>query len=110
MFLDQSMLAFEQQVLKKYPADTLTDEDTFCQSVAEIQGEFLTIHPFREGNARTIKLMTDLLAAQTGRPLLNYEKSDGGRDAYIAAANTAFMRNYEPLTVIIRAALAEAQK
>ena len=57
-------------VLQKYPAKSLKEDEEFCGAVAEIQGEFLVIHPFREGNARTIKLMTDLLATQTGRPLL----------------------------------------
>ena len=65
-FLDQSMETFERKVLAKYPAATLTNDEDFCRASAEIQGEFLAIHPFREGNARTIKLMNNLLAAQTG--------------------------------------------
>lgn len=62
-YLDESMATFEQDVLKKYSATMLTDDEKFCQACGEIQGEFLAIHPFREGNARTIKLMTDLLSA-----------------------------------------------
>jgi cell filamentation protein len=71
--------------------------------------EFLVIHPFREGNARTIKLLTDLLAVQTGRPLLIYDQSEEGQAAYIAAATAAFKINYAPMVNIIRQALKLAQ-
>jgi cell filamentation protein len=97
-------------VLQKYDPSKLVEDEPFCSAVAEIQGEFLTVHPFREGNARTIKLMTDLLAAQTGRPLLVYDDSDAGRDTYIFAASEAFKMNYQPMTKVIRLALAEATK
>jgi cell filamentation protein len=81
----------------------------FCRAAAEIQGEFLVVHPFREGNARTIKLATNLLAAQTGRPVLKYDPSDEGRDRYIAAAAVAFRRDYHLMEQVIRRALIEAR-
>lgn len=108
-FVDQSMQMFDRDILARYPAAAITDDDQFCAAAAEIQGEFLTIHPFREGNARTIKLLTDLLAAQTGRPLLAYDQSNEGRDAYIAAAKTAFSKDYSALDQIIRRALEVAR-
>jgi len=108
-FLDQNMASFEKNVLGKYPAAALVDDEIFCARVAEIQGEFLVIHPFREGNARTIKLATDILAAQTGRPLLAYDQSEIGRDQYIAAAQAAFKRDHAPMTSVIREALARAK-
>jgi cell filamentation protein len=104
-FIDENMTQWEQNFLRKYAATKLVDDDAFCNAVAEIQGEFLVIHPFREGNARTIKLLTDLLAAQTGRPLLKYDQDDAGRERYIRAASRAFRRNYEPMVEVIRQAL-----
>lgn len=109
-FIDQNMTLWEQNFLRTYPASKLIDDDDFCNAVAEIQGEFLVIHPFREGNARTIKLLTDLLAAQTGRPLLKYDQTDDGRERYILAAGQAFRRKYAPLVEIIRQALAAAKQ
>ena len=109
-FLDRNMETFEREVLRKYSASPLGGEDAFCAAVAEIPGEFLVIHPFREGNARTIKLATDLLAAQTGRPLLAYDSSQEGQQRYIAAAQAAFKRQYGPMEEIIRQALAEARR
>ena len=108
-FLDANMLAYEQNVLRKFPANDLNDDSAFCAAVGEIQGEFLVIHPFREGNARTIKLTTNLLAAQTGRPLLVYDQIDEGQRQYIEAAKAAFKRDYAPMVEIIRRALAQAE-
>jgi cell filamentation protein len=108
-FLDQNMQEFERTVLSKYPADGLQDDAAFCAAAATIQGEFLVIHPFREGNARTIKLLTNILAVQTGRPLLSYDPSREGQTLYIAAATAAFQRGYTLMTDIIRQALDRAR-
>jgi cell filamentation protein len=110
IFIAENMDRFQQEVLDKYPARSLTDDDSFCEAAAIIQGEFLVIHPFREGNARTIKLATDLLAAQTGRPLLKCDQSEEGRDRYIAAASVAFRRDYRLMTATIHQALQIARQ
>ena len=110
LYLDENMRLFEQNTLRLHSPGACPDDATFCRAAAEIQGEFLVIHPFREGNARTIKLLTDLLAAQTGRPLLAYDQSEAGRDRYIAGANQAFKRDYRILEEIIREALAAAKR
>jgi cell filamentation protein len=108
-FLEQNMAVFELDVLAKYPAHILHEDDAFCAAIGEIQGEFLVIHPFREGNARTIKLLTDLLAVQTGRPLLIYDQSNEGQEAYTNAAKVAFKRQHTPMVNIIQKALKLAQ-
>ncbi|MEX0678301.1 MAG: Fic family protein [Pirellulales bacterium] len=104
-FLDKSMDEYQQTTLSRWPASAIRDDATFCQAAGEIQGEFLTIHPFREGNARAIKLLTDLLAAQTGRPLLAYDNTPSGADAYIEAAKQAFKRDHSALIKLIALAL-----
>jgi len=104
-FLHQAMKNFEPDVFQKYSAAHLTTDDIFCNAVGHIQGEFLAIHPFREGNARTIKLLTNLLAVQAGHLPLRYDMTDAGKQAYIEAAKAALLGNYEPMAVIIRAAL-----
>ena len=109
-FLAANMQAFETEVLAKYPPAALAEDDRFCAAVAETQGEFLVIHPFREGNARTIKLATNLLAAQTGRPLLVYDATDKGQERYIAAATAAFRQDYGPMIAVIGHALQAAKQ
>jgi cell filamentation protein len=108
-YLDGLMSTFEREILRRYPANRLTSDDLFCRAAAEIQGEFLVIHPFREGNARTIKLVTDVLASQTGRPPLRYDESGSGRQHYIRAAIAAFDKGYAPMEHIIRDALDRAK-
>jgi cell filamentation protein len=100
-YLEQGMMEFEKKILSRYPADGLGTNDAFCHAAAQVQGEFLSIHPFREGNARTIKLMTDLLASQTGRPPLLYDASPAGKKRYIDAAKAALRKGdnslFEPV-------------
>ena len=108
-FLDAAMKTLQEQVLLKCDPHALGNDDRFVEVSAEMQGEFLSIHPFREGNARAIKLVNDLLAAQTGRPLLVYDQTDAGRDEYINAAQAALgMQDYVPMQKIIRVALQAA--
>lgn len=108
-YLDAAMKEYEEKVLSRFPASELVEDDSFCTAGGEIQGEFLAIHPFREGNARTIKLAYDILAIQTGRRLLKYDMSDAGRDRYIEAARAALRKNYLPMAEVIRDALAASQ-
>ena len=108
-FLPETMARFEQDVLAKYPATELQSEEVFCRAMAEVQGEFLVIHPFREGNARTIKLMTNLLAAQTDRPLLEYGTRPEEVERYTEGAKAAFKKDYSILEAIIAEALRQAQ-
>ncbi len=104
------MRVFEHEVLANCSASALADDEPFCVAVARIQGEFLVIHPFREGNARTIKLMTNLLAVQTDRPLLVYDPAEDGQRRYIAAATAAFRKDYAPMAAVIRRALETARQ
>src|ERR1700759_3580393 len=65
---------------------------------------------FWPGNARTIKLMNNLLAAQTGRPLLAYDMSSDGQNSYSGTAGAALAKqDYKPLETIIRQALETAK-
>ena len=88
-FLDKGMSDFDEKVLQKFPAASLTSDEAFLAAVAEIQGEFLAVHPFRDGNTRTIRLCTNLLAARTGRPLLAYDFSLAGQQRQQEALQAA---------------------
>lgn len=104
-YLDDAMREFEHEVLVMYPASSLNTDQEFCKALGHIQGEFLAIHPFREGNARTIKLVTDLLAVQNGRLPLIYDESDDGKTRYIQAAQAAMLKEYDLMTLCIHKAL-----
>lgn len=100
------MQTFEREILGQYYAADISNDEQFCEAVGKIQGEFLAIHPFREGNARTIKLMTNLFAVQTGRPLLIYDSTQQGTERYIEAAKAALAwKDYRLMSAIIQQAL-----
>ncbi len=109
-FLEEAMQQFEKGVLKRYPANVLVSDEVFCSGIGHIQGEFLAIHPFREGNARTIKLVADLLSVQTGRLPLRYDSTNMGRKRYIDAAKAAILKNFDPMVEIIRSALSASRE
>ncbi len=109
-FLGEAMGQFEKDILARYPANVLASGEVFCNGIGHIQGEFLAIHPFREGNARTIKLVTDLLAVQTGRLLLRYDSTNVGQSLYIDAAKAAILKDFDPMAQIIRSALSAFQE
>ncbi|MBI1813234.1 Fic family protein [Candidatus Peregrinibacteria bacterium] len=109
-FLEEAMQEFERTVLMRYPASALVSDEAFCSGIGHIQGEFLAIHPFREGNARTIKLVTNLLAVQTKRSLLRYDTSEKGRREYIHTAQTAILQNFLPMARIVQNALRASRK
>lgn len=108
-YLHDAMIAFEKEVLSRYPAAMLRTDSDVSKAIGQIQGEFLAIHPFREGNARAIKLATDLLAVQTGRVPLAYDDSDKGRRRYIQAAKAAMLKKYNPMIAVIRDALSASK-
>jgi cell filamentation protein len=41
-----------------------------------IHVELIVIHPFREGNGRTARLLADLMAMQANQPSLNFSSID----------------------------------
>ena len=73
------MKAFSKllSVLTPFKADFSKDE--LAKRLAEIHGELIVIHPFRDGNGRTTRLLCDLLLIQAGKKALDtiifYKKS-----------------------------------
>ena len=59
-FLDQTMQYFENEMLKDLPKKYESKED-LLNDIAKIHAELLFIHPFREGNGRTARILTNLM-------------------------------------------------
>lgn len=72
-YLVKSLEEFEQVLIKNIP--TLKDtKKILAKKFALIHDEFNTIHPFREGNGRTIRLLLDLMAAYVGYDPIDWDK------------------------------------
>lgn len=76
------------------PSDNLT---VLAEKLALIHNEFNVVHPFRDGNGRTIRLFLDVLVHTLGFQPINY--SD--REKYLAACIVGASQNNAPMQQII---------
>ena len=71
--------------------------------VAKVHAELLFIHPFREGNGRTARLLASLMAAKAGYKLPELEKFKEERfEEYVLAVQQAATGSYSLMGKIIR--------
>ena len=66
---------------------------------AKVHGELLFIHPFREGNGRTFRILANLMARKQGYPGLNFKKIDFNE--YIIAVQQVAQKDYSRMEQII---------
>lgn len=76
---------------------------TNSEKLAVIHCEFNAIHPFREGNGRTIRLFLDLMATSVGLKPIDYSKSE--QKEYIKACMAGMSKDYSKMQKIIRRGL-----
>lgn len=69
------------------------------EKLAIIHCEFNAVHPFREGNGRTIRLFLDLLAVNSGYGLINYGKTF--KKDYIKACVAGMQKDYSKMEKIL---------
>lgn len=101
-FLEATMRDFDQRVLKNLP-DLYDDHETLIRDIALVHGELLFIHPFREGNGRTARLLADMMAQKQGHGKLHWERIGRVRfDEYVHAVQQAALDNRQPMEAIIR--------
>ena len=66
-FLDQSMQEFQTEILNKLLNEYVKlDSVLFIEDLARVHAELLYIHPFREGNGRTARVLLNLMLRKNG--------------------------------------------
>jgi cell filamentation protein len=100
------MLEFERTFLSAFtPCDG--SEREICEVIARVHVEFILIHPYREGNGRTARLLSTVMAWQADYPTLDFSfigKRGKEFDRYIGAIHAAHAGEFQPMeTVILRA-------
>ena len=93
-----SLRDFEKNLRNNMPSAKDTKR-IVSEKLAIIHCEFNAIHPFREGNGRTIRLFLDLLAVNYGFSLIDYAKSS--RSDYIRACVSGMSKDYLKMQKII---------
>lgn len=103
--IEKLMQKHEKDVLSKYTPCHFENKSELAMALGIVHVELVVIHPFREGNGRTARLLSDLMTMQSDRAPLNYSpidltKNEGGFNAYILAIHAGFNGDYKPIQKI----------
>lgn len=100
-FLPASLQQFEREwLLPPLP----TGPGALLDHVGVVHGELLFIHPFREGNGRTARLLANLMLERQGHARLRWELVDAAAfPRYVAAVQQSGLGNYAPMQALMRA-------
>lgn len=82
-----------------------------ARMIAEVHVELLLIHPYREGNGRTARLLATLMAYQAGMPGIDFGfvgRKGRAFDQYVEAIQRGLDHNYLPMQEIVERALLRA--
>jgi cell filamentation protein len=108
------MKTFEQKILRCYTPCRPSSLKMVTEAMARVHAELLLIHPFREGNGRLARWLSDLMAVQASYPVPDYALSGRGsivhRQNYIAAMSQGYGQNYKPLAFFFAEAIRRAER
>ncbi|MEX0680735.1 MAG: Fic family protein [Balneolales bacterium] len=100
--LDNAIESYEQEFLKTIPK-IISTETELIEIAAPIHAELLFIHPFREGNGRTARLFSNLVALKHGFDRFHFDVIKESRmPEYIKAVQLAAEKNYDPMKKLFR--------
>jgi len=104
-----NMGAFEKGVLARCTPCRPGPLPVVARCIAEVHAELLLIHPFREGNGRLARWISDLMAFQAGLPAPDYgfvgRNGRRRRTTYLDAVREGYVKDYASLTTFFLEAL-----
>lgn len=100
-FLPETMSTFENEILSGLPNKYKSKEE-LIKDIAIVHGELLFIHPFREGNGRTARLLANLMSRKADYDGLMFEKI-GKREfeKYVIAVQSCANKDYDKMIEFI---------
>jgi len=105
------MVELEKGPLRQYTPCRFTVMDEIVRAIAIVHTELLLIHPFREGNGRTARLLAILMALQVGLPPLHFGGIKGRkRQEYFAAVQAGLDRDYTPMEKVFNAVIRRTRR
>lgn len=104
-FLPEAMDVFEKEMLLKL-SNPYDDREQFTRDLARSHAELVYLHPYREGNGRTARLLASLIyLKQTGKHV-NFSSILRERmDVYIKAVQQASKQEYGLMEALFSEAL-----
>lgn len=111
--ITELMAQFEKKILTKYTPCRYSNIDELAYALGVVHVEFILIHPFREGNGRTARLLSDLMAMQAKKPPIDYSAIDqtknmDGFSQYILSIHAGLDENYVPIQTIFKLLLEQS--
>lgn len=99
-YLPEAMDKFYWKTLARNDYAT---EDEFIFYLAKVHAEILFIHPFREGNGRTARMLSDLMSIKEGNGLLKFDRiNEHNFLDYVIAVQKAADKDYSYMEKIIK--------
>ena len=96
-FLPDSMAAFDAEILSGLP-NTYKNKKDLIRDIAVVHGELLFIHPFREGNGRTARLLANLMCRKAGFEGLQFDKIGKNEfSQYVIAVQNCAKKDYSKM-------------
>ncbi len=100
-FLPETMSAFEKKILSTLP-NKYSSREQLINDIAVVHGELLFIHPFREGNGRTARLLANLMSRKAGYDGLQFEKIGKKEfEKYVVAVQSCANNDYKKMAEFI---------
>ncbi len=101
-FLPETMRTFDEDILSRLPNNYPTKEE-LIKDVAKVHGELLFIHPFREGNGRTARILANLMMRKQGYDALKFDLIDSKTfELYVQAVQFAAKQDYTKMESLIQ--------
>ncbi len=95
----------------RLPAAVSGAEESLMEFLAFAEGRFLTIHPFRDFNGRTIRLLLTELLRRLDLPLVTLApESETERATYFLALEAADQCDWQPLMAVWNARLTTSEQ
>ncbi len=108
-----NMERFEQTILAVKTPFRPGSHIQAVYDIAEIHAELLLIHPFREGNGRLARWLTELLCLQANMPVPEYGFTGKGsrkqREKYLQAVIHGYSQDYRALVDFFTDALSRTE-
>lgn len=100
-FLAETMETFNNELLLNLP-NNYSSRDQLMEDIAKVHGELLFIHPFREGNGRTARVLANLMARKQGYSSLKFETVGKKEfDVYVSAVQKSAGKDYSQMIAFI---------
>jgi cell filamentation protein len=99
--LPNLMAEFSEQL--QFLLSDINNEEKLTYALAYAHHKIVQIHPFHNGNGRTARLVTNLIAYLHGYEAIQiYHRKGDARSEYIRALKQADNHDYQPLQTLIK--------